>query len=338
MEEDAELQKCPSCGKLAKVTKKWTRNHSGRRYDYLVFHHGKTDHWVNQTPKNSRRFHKEVIQMEVERLVSSAGFKHAIFTVNEVVSSVKETGVHLMHSQIRRAVMALAGKKSLTLVRRGRGIYFINSSYLDRIYYVVKRIDISLEDTKGDYSLEKHIFRLDVTNDNPFPLQYFQFRIIGDTDRDSSKVSFKAYDTSEGENARTYFLEDSPRRKRVLIEFPSPVLPKETRKIIMQYSWPITSFFHTFTAPTPLQSLRFSLTSKSRMSLQVLKTTSMRTDVVNESERVTTTIKKNGNFIESFETKNLPPFVVIEFKWTKSSTQRAGTKSKNAYEVKSGWQ
>lgn len=200
-------------------------------------------------------------------------------------------------------------------IRKGRGVSYINETHLDRLNYIVKRIDITLEDTKGDASFENHKFKLEILNDNEFPLQYIQFKAAGDVPRDKDLISFRGFDSSNKENANIYYLEDESLRKRMIIKFVRPILPNESRKIVLQYLWPVTSSFHSFTAPTILKSLKFTLVSSHHLRLEVFRTRSERTEVEDESSQVVTKPLRSGLFAQRFETRNLSPFVMFVFRW-----------------------
>ncbi|MCL4333722.1 MAG: hypothetical protein M1290_05205 [Candidatus Thermoplasmatota archaeon] len=315
MQGDSFIQTCPRCGKSGRTTKKWVKNQSGKRYNYVVFHHGTIAHWVNQDLPRVGEVYKNEVQQQILRLLNSIVFRPAVFTVNDLAAALDQTGLHLTRDQVRKSVSKLASRNILILIKNGKRVSYINGTHLDRLYYIVKGIDISLQDTNGDCSFERHEFKLEILNDNEFPLQYIQFKAVGDVPRDKEQVSFRAYDISNRENANIYYLEDEPLRKRMIIKFVTPILRNQSRRLILQYSWPITSFFHSFTAPTLLKSLKFTLISKNSLKLEVLRTRSERTEVEDESEQVSIKTLKNGALIHRFETKNMPPFVMFIFKW-----------------------
>jgi hypothetical protein len=236
----------------------------------------------------------------------------------------------LQHRQIRESLSRLVSQNLVESIRNGRKVLYINNFNPNRLYYVIKQADISLEDTKRNHTFEKHIFRFEILNDNAFPLQYIQYNTVGDDPRENDEVSFLAYDLKKKENARIHFIEDSPRRKRIIIEFATPILPRESRKLCLEYFWPVTSYLSSFTAPTPIKSLRFSLISKSREPMEVLRTSAQRTEIEDESEKVITTDFRNGVFIESFVAEDLPEFTVLQFKWAKSVEQEQEENRKDA--------
>ena len=67
--------------------------------------------------------------------------------------------------------------------------------------------------------------------------------------------------------------------------------------------------------------------------MEVLKTSAQRTEIENESERVITTVGRNGVFIETFVTEDLPEFTVLQFKWAKSVEEEQQENRKDALKL-----
>ena len=333
MEKEQPLQTCPLCGNKATVTRKWVRNRSGKRYDYVLYHHSSITHWSNQKLDTTPRLRKKEVQDKLLHLLNSKRFKRAIFTVDELVATLSQEENSLQLRQIRESLNRLAKRNLVKSKRNGKKVFYINNFNPNRLYYVIKRADISLEDIKGNHTFEKHMFRFEILNDNAFPLQYIQYNAVGDDPREKDKITFHAYDLKKEENARIYFIEDSPRRKRIIIEFATPILPGEGRKLNLEYFWSVTSYTSSFTAPTPIKSLRFSLISRSREPMEVLKTSAQRTEIENESEKVITTVGRNGVFIETFVAEDLPEFTVLQFKWAKSVEEEQQENRKDALKL-----
>ena len=322
MEKEQPLQTCPLCGNKATVTRKWVRNRSGKRYDYVLYHHSSITHWSNQNLETSPRLRKKEVQDKLLHLLNSKRFKRVIFTVDELVITLNQEGNGPQRRQIRESLEKLVNEKLVISIREGKKAYFINTLNPDRLSYTIKNADISLENTDEDHSFEKHIFRFEILNDNIFPLQYIQYNTVGDDPREKDRISFSAYDLSKKEKARIYFLEDNPRKKRIIIEFATSILPRERRKLHFEYFWPVTSSVSSFTAPTSVKSLKFSLISMEREQLKVMRTNGQRTEVEDESNRVIVTVESNGFFIVSFEAEELPAFTITKFKWNKLIDQK----------------
>ncbi len=318
MDGIATKQKCPICGREGTTSKKWVRNRNGKKYSYTIFSHQGIAHWVNRDMLVASKLPKGEVQTHLLHLLNSNQFKPAVFTVNGIITVMRNTRSTLTNHQIRDSITGLADRGLLIRVGEGREVSYVNSSHLDRLNYVVEGISISLKDPTGDLSFQRHEFNLEILNDNEFPLEYIQFKTVGDVPKTKDQVMFRVYDITAKEKVRTYYLQDEPLKKRIIIVFPSPIPPDGRKKLKLQYSWPVRFNFHSFTSPTVLKSVTFSLSSKVPLILGVKRTISARTKIEDESSRVISLIKKDGTRIEKFRIRNLPSFVTLEFRWQRA--------------------
>lgn len=233
------------------------------------------------------------------------------------------------YQQIWKSLQKLVDTGFLLSLKQGGNIYFINASNINRLDYVVQDIKIVLEDSLGQGLFERHSFRMKIMNDTEQPLFFIQFRAGGDIERSKQEVSFSALDLSAKGKSKIYFIADDPLEKRIIIEFSSPILPHERKTILIEYFWPEPEFYHSFTASTDLKSMRFSLISKSRFIMSVSRTNSGRTETRDESERVVTSSGRGDKIDLRFETKNLPRFALLNFKWKRVKDKIPNQKNRN---------
>ena len=309
------MRTCPICDKPSYTEKKWTRKKSGKRYDYEVFHHEGLAHWVRIGTSSSGRVEEDSTRKELLEFLNSTKFKRAIFTLNEIAAELEKSKFTLDYKLIRRNLLKLADSGLLSIERRNRKVFFINSPNHERFDYIMKRVDVTLEDSKDEGTFEHHYFKTLILNDNEFPLHYIQFRATGDNPRDRRELSFNSYDIPEKKKAVIYFLEDSPQMKRILIEPKEPIQSGTERTLFVEYFWPEIGPSYTFTSPTPLDFLRFSLVSRNDFDLMVTRTNAGRTVVEDESSQVIPTIRKDKLKVKMFEMHDLPAFAVFKFKW-----------------------
>lgn len=312
---DSPVRICPICNKPGSLEKKWTRKKSGKRYDYEVFHHESVAHWVRVGSSSSGRHGKDGISPKLTELLNSTGFRRAIFTLKDVVSEFERELSSLDYNSVRRGLLKLAESGSILVVKREGRVYFINGSKQERLDYIMKRVNITLEDITNEGTFERHYYRIVILNDNKSPLHYIQFRATGDNSRNKIQLSFCSYDLTRREKAVIFFLEDDLQKKRILIEPREPVQSGTERTLSIEYFWPEKGPSYTFTAPTPLDIVQFSLVSRDSHYLTVTRTNAGRTAIEDESFRVASTIRKDGLKIKRFEMKNLPSFAVLKFKW-----------------------
>jgi hypothetical protein len=306
---------CPICNKPGSKERKWTRKKSGKRYDYEVFHHESTVHWVRIGANSPGRVEKDDTRKKLIGLLNTTGFRRAIFTIKDIAAEFEKGGLTTDDERLRRSLSKLVESGLLLIIRRNRKVYFINSTIRERLEYIMKRVDITLEDSADEGTFERHYFRTSILNDSEFPLHYIQFRATGDNVRDRGKLSFNSYDLSRKEKAVIYFLEDNPQLKRILIELREPILPNVERTMSIEYFWPEIGPSYMFTSPTPTDFFRFSLVSRGDFEMTVTRTNSGRTVVEDLSSRVISTTKKDNLNVETFEMVNLPAFAVLKFKW-----------------------
>lgn len=333
MKNSSSKHPCPVCNEPARITKTWSRNKSGKKYEYCIFHHGSTDHTVRTDSYSARRIPKNDARRELLNLLSSTRFKRAIFTVREVVEAINKDVFRMGYYRVSRALFGFVDAKLILVLRRGRALFFINTPAKGQLDYIFKEISIELTDTEDNDLFDRHKYMARIFNDNRYPLKYLQYRAFGDNARYRDKVAFRAYDVTNKENAILYYLGDAPQEKRIIIEFSSPVPPGNERIFELDYFWPEFEPSYTFTASTGLEKLRFSLISQREFSLSVVKTNSSQTDAEDVSRKVTSKdIRKDRKAIE-FDDDNIRPFVLFKFKWTPSKLKQFGKEVQQTKEI-----
>ena len=95
--------------------------------------------------------------------------------------------------------MKLAESRLLSIVRKDSKVFFINDSNQERLDYIIKRVNITLEDNTDEGTFERHNYRILLLNDSEVPLHYIQFRPAGDNKRDRNKLGFSSYDMTRKE-------------------------------------------------------------------------------------------------------------------------------------------
>lgn len=306
---------CPICNKPGSKERKWTRKKSGKRYDYEVFHHESTVHWVRIGSSSPGRVEKDDTRKKLIELLSTTKFRRAIFTIKDIVAEFEEGGLTTDDERLRRTLSKLVESGLLLILRRNRKVYFINSTPRERLEYIMKNVDITLEDSSDEGTFERHYYRTLILNDSEFPLHYIQFRATGDNIRDRNDLSFNSYDMTRKEKAVIHFLEDDPQLKRILIELKEPMLSNVERTLSIEYFWPEIGPSYMFTSPTQTDFFRFSLVSRSDVEMTVTRTNSDRTVVEDLSSRVISTTKKDKLNVKKFEMVSLPAFAVLKFNW-----------------------
>ncbi len=308
---------CPICNKRGAMERELTRKKSGIRYDYEVFHHGDLVHWVRLNASASGGAKKGGTRKRLIEFLNSTRFRMAIFTLNDVVAEFEKNQISIERKRIRRDILKLAESGELSIVRNNRRVFFINSPSQERPDYIMKKVNITLEDGTDEGTFERHYFKIAILNDNEFQLHYIQFRATGDNERDRGQLSFNSYDMTRKEKAVIYFLEDNSQKKRILIVPRKPIQPGEERALSIEYFWPEIGPSYTFTAPTPLDFFQFTLESRNDYELTVTRTNSGRTVTADESFQVFSIIRKDKLKVMRFEMKDLPAFAVLKFRWTR---------------------
>ena len=253
---------CPVCNNLGTIEKKWTRKKSGKRYDYEVFHHGGVAHWVRADTGPSGVTGKDDTRSKLTKLLNSYRFRRAIFTSNDIAREFEKERTAEEYKRVRRDLMKLAESRLLSIVRKDSKVFFINDSNQERLDYIIKRVNITLEDNTDEGTFERHNYRILVLNDSEVPLHYIQFRPAGDNKRDRNKLGFSSYDMTRKEETVIHFLEDDPQLKRILIELREPIQSDKERAPSFEYFWPEIRPAYTFSAPTPTDFVQFSLVSR----------------------------------------------------------------------------
>lgn len=316
MGDNSSIKICPLCKKPGKVTRKWVRNKTGKKYYYQTFHHYGTIHRISENSLSSTRIHKDNTRKELLDLLNSIRFKRAVFTVNDLVDALDKNTSSPQYYVVSKALLNFVNDGIISLIRKGRNVYFVNTPQNGKINYFVKDISIELLDSKRDGQFSLHRSMIRIINDNQYPLSYLQYRAFGDNYRKKEEVSIKAIDVSNKRKLNVYYLEDDPLEKRVIIQFSDPILPRKEGAFLVEYYWPETEPSYTFTASTDLSKLSFSIASMKRHILFVSKTNSSQTASSDLSNVVT--YKKNSEVLEvaKFEYKNIPSFVMLKFRWT----------------------
>ena len=309
------VRACPICNRLGTMERKWTRKKSGKRYDYEVFHHEIAVHWVRVGASSSGGVERDNTRKKLTELLNSTKFRRAIFTIKDIAAEFEKGGLAMDYGRLRRILSKLVESGLLLIVRRNGKVYFINSPTQERLEYTIKRVNITLEDRANQGTFERHYYKTVILNDNEFPLHYVQFRATGDNARDRSELSFNSYDISKKSKAVIDFLEDDPQMKRILIVPKEPFQGGLERVLSIEYFWPEIGPSYTFTAPTPLEFIRFSLVSRNDFDLMVTRTNAGRTVKEDESSQVVSTIRKDKLKVKKFEMHNLPAFAVLKFQW-----------------------
>ncbi len=306
---------CPVCNKLGAVEKKWTRKKSGKRNDYEVFHHRYLVHWIKLNANPSEGAKKGNTRKKLAEFLNSTKFRMATFTVNDVFAEFKKYQISIDRERIRRDLSKLAESGLLSIVRNNGKVFFINNSSQERPDYIMKKVNITLEDGTDEGTFERHYFKISILNENEFQLHYIQFRATGDNVRNRKQLSFSSYDVTRNEKAVDYFLEDEPQKKKILIVPRKPIMPDEERTLSIEYFWPEIGPSYTFTSPTPLDFIQFSLVSRNDYVLTVTRTNAGRTIAADESFKVFSIIQKDKLRIMRFEMEYLRAFSVLQFGW-----------------------
>lgn len=257
MQPDQSTQACPICKEPSIVKRKWTRNKYGKKYYYDLFLHEGPIHRVRVGYKASKRTGQNEIQKRLIEFLNSTRFKLAIFTVEDIMTEYRNAQPYLTYSKARSSLLNLANLGQLSVVRKERKLFFVNNSTKDRLNFTMKRIGITLEDSTGEGTFERHLFNMRILNDKETALSSIPFTVTGDNARERAQLSFSSFDITISEKLNVYFLEDAPQRKRILIELTEPIEPGKERTISIEYFWPEVGPSHTFTASTSMEIVRF---------------------------------------------------------------------------------
>ena len=315
MENDSSVQLCPVCNEPAKVTEKWVKNKTGKKYVYKIFSHQRTIHRVNGNLSTLARNHKEDVRRELLYLLNSGHFERTIFSVKDVIEALDEKKRKLRYSEVSRTLLKFAEANLISMIRKDRAIFFINAPKRGKLNYLVKEIYINLFDTEGDGRFNLHKSRIKILNFNSYPLTHLQYRAFGDNVRSKALVSIKALDISDKKKLSIYYKEDNPLEKKVIIEFARPIPPGKEKTFSVEYYWPEMEPSYTFTASTELRILKFSLKSKRKLSLTVFRTNPSQTLSEDVSSKVKARDWDDGFNTALFEDKDIQSFVMFKFKW-----------------------
>jgi hypothetical protein len=316
MSKSLQKEICPVCHKEAIVTKKWVKNRYGKRYDYVIYTHEKLKHYVNRTDTNIRKYKKGELERIIIEALSSESFKQGVFTVNDVVEYIGKRFENININSLRSNLFRLSDLGIIESTKRGKKMFFLNAINKSRLNFLLDSMEISLEDEGENLLMEKHTLISAIKNDKPWPINYIQYRIVGDVDEFYENLRLKVFDLSIQTEVKTILIEDKPREKRVLLKLPLPLGPNEGRKIRVEFNWAEPEHSFVFSAATQINGFTFSVSCNKPLNLTITETSSTRNDVKDLSGKVLKTEDKKWKSIYTLKFERMEPFSVIQIKWS----------------------
>lgn len=317
---------CPVCGTDAWVTRKWTVNRFGRRYDYLLYRHDNSTHY---SPLNQNRhlLRKGELKNALMAVINSENPSLGSFKVKDVRALLQREFPGVAYSSVRAALNRLADMGMLRVSREGNDLRYSTTVSERSLSFLIESVSISIEDVNNDFLFAKHVFRYLVRNNQAWPLYYIPFRIVGDSERPFEGLELKAYCPGDAARYKVVLLEDKPTDKSTLLKPPTPFLPGKLNEVMVEYLWPEPEQNYTFSAATGINSFHFLLKSSSPLEVTASVTSSLRTDLKDLSGSIAETSTPEWNYVHSFSLTGMDPLSAIQVRWRKRTDRPSGKES-----------
>lgn len=312
-EEDFGI--CPVCKGSARVSRKWVLNKYGKRYEYLIYQHEGFKHYSNQNEQNSRDFRKGDLEKLLVETINSQEFRLGSFKVADVRKLLLKDHPDIGYGSIKVSLNKLAKGGMIEVQKNGRSLSYINSFSKDRLSFVIDSLAISLEDVDEDGMFKKHVIRLEIRNDNAWPMYYVPFTAAGDEESTFQDIKILASDHSNSSDIRITLLEDAPMNKRVLLRLPSPLLPGEIRELRIEYYWSEPNKSYVQQSATKMDSFEFSLSRNNLARLTASLTSGSTNETTDLSGRIKETSSERWSHVSSITITEVEAFSVLQFKW-----------------------
>lgn len=306
---------CPICGKPSVPSSKWVLNNYGKRYDYLIYTHGDSKHYSNQSHSPSRSFKKGFLKMSLVEVINSEYFRDGLFSTRDAKDSLMKLNIMAQMDSVRDNLYRLAEIGMLKAVRKDRRVYFINAAYSSRLSFVDESLKVILKDEEGDGMFRHHISIVTVRNDKDWPLPHLPYKILGDSDVSFEEINFKARDLTNEADLKTFVIEETPTEKRLLLKLLKPVPPGETLKVRFEYFWKESNRSFFYTSATLMKRLELSFLTNKPIETSALLCASSLDDVIDLTASISK--ERNNRWEHSYNLKltSLKAFSVVHFKW-----------------------
>ncbi|MGC8618793.1 MAG: BlaI/MecI/CopY family transcriptional regulator [Thermoplasmata archaeon] len=315
MKHQRNLVRCPICGEEAQITKRWTVNKYGKRYQYIIYIHGSKSHYVNQDSKIKKEIKKGELEGALMETINSQDFKLGSFTVKDMISLLSNRYPNLGYCSVKTNLDKLAQIGMVERRKEGRNLYYVNTVSKERLSFAITSISILLEDIKEDKMLRKHTFLLRILNNHSWPLYYMPFRVVGDTESTFEQLEFKAFDPSNSKSYSTILIEDNPMDKRILLKLHSPLLPSESKDIKLEYLLDEPKQVFGYSSATEMESFEFTLASNHDIKLSASITSMTRNTTSDLSENISSQADDKWRYVRKVSLRKVEPFSVVQFKW-----------------------
>ena len=306
---------CPYCKKKSYITRKWVLNKYKKRYNYVIYHHNGTIHYLNESKDNSRTFRKGEIEKLLVETINSERFKDGLFLTEDIKKLFKKEYSEIQSDTIRANLYRLTKIGMLETVKKGRQVFFLNVVFKERLGYIFDSVKILLGDVEDDTFFRNHVALYQIRNDKTWPLYFLPYRVFGDADTEFREMQFRAFDLSNNEQLKVLLLEDNPREKRVLLRLRDPLFPNEILKVRFEYDWQEPKQAFVFTAATQLKSFEIYLSGNNQLKIQAIQTVSTTNEIKDLASDVSKSRNKKWDFVYSIKLKSIKPFSVIQLKW-----------------------
>lgn len=308
------IEVCPVCNKEAKVKTTWTLNKYGMKYQYKVFIHEKSSHYVN-IEENKRINKKGEILDNITKLLTSDRFRLGIFSLSEIREELKKNGITYNDISIRNSLLTLARNDLISINKKGKNVLYINNIDNAKLNFTFLDFNFEMEETDGDKIIKGHTFKILLRNDRTLFLNFIPMDVTGDVPSEIEALHFTAKDVTTNKDLKVVTLVNEPKEKRFLLRFEDPIPPGESRLIKMSYLWQEITPTFTFGSATEINKLVIEVRSKNPINIQVNQISPDRTANIDISDKVVTNIM-NGIYNSRIELLKFIPFSILFIKWS----------------------
>ncbi len=287
---------CPICGQNAKIREVWTINKYGKKYTYKVYEHDRKKHYIT-TGVSRKTSRKGEILDDVTNIINSEQWRLSLFSLSDIREELRKNGKSYNDISIRNSLINLKNNGLVSVVRKGRNIYFMNNMNETLTNFALVKIELLLIDSTGEGVIRDHKLLMTLKNKTNFPLNFIPFEMTGDIPKTFEDLKFEARDNTMQREIKPMILINQPRMKRMLLRFPKSILPGDYRLVEINYSWEEMKPFFTFGSTGEMEEAVFEIKSMGLNNLKATYISSDRTNNVDISDRVQTS--RDGDFYVS---------------------------------------
>jgi len=306
---------CPICRVEAPFTKKWVLNKYGERYEYIVFHHGEKNHYINAHGARIKGFKKGEVEKIITEKICSSSFKWGAFRIRDIMEFLASDYPELNVNTVRNALLKLVNSGVLSSESVEGRRYFMSLAQNERLDFSMESISLELVDVGGDGNYAFHSHSGTVVNDKEWPLFFVMYRILGDESiaLDEMNLSCRRCDTNE--RIPVIVDGDYPTEKRILLRMSEPVPPRGKREICISYEWPERKHSFIYSAATYLNTFRLKFYGNKKIRYNVTMSEPNSGSVRKITNLVEEGMDKGWQHIYSLRLRALRPFTYIQFDW-----------------------